>query len=177
MEKEIEAIEKNETWTLTELPPSQKSIDLKWIFKLKRDTKGEIIKYKTRIVAKGYVKEQGVDFDEILTPVTRLETVRPILALAANNGWQINHLDVKSAFLNGELSEEVYVSQPEGFKKKGEEHLVYKLNKALYGLRWAPRAWYSKLKKCFEGMSLSRYPYEQAVYTKLEGNDTLIVTV
>lgn len=161
MEREIEAVERNQTWTLTKLPEGQKRIDLKWIFKAKRDASGKIVKYKARIVAKGYVQEQGIDFDEIFAPVTRLETVRLLLALAAKNGWEIHYLDVKSAFLNGELNEVVYISQPEGFIKKGQEHLVYRLSKALYGLRQAPRAWYTKLNKCLEGMGLTRCPVEQ----------------
>lgn len=113
----------------------------------------------------------------IFAPVTRLETIRLLLALAAKNGWQVHHLDVKSAFLNGDLKEEVYVSQPEGFIKRGQEHLVYKLYKALYGLRQAPRAWYAKLSKCLESMGLTRCPYEHAVYTKKDGKETLIVAV
>lgn len=177
MKAELEAVERNRTWTLTELPPGKKTIDLKWVFKLKKDLNGEIVKHKARIVAKGYVQEYGIDFEEIFTPVTRLETVRLILALSAKNGWGVHHLDVKSAFLNGELTEEVYVSQPEGFVQPGQEHMVYKLHKALYGLRQAPRAWYSKLSKCLESMALTRCPYEHVVYTKKEEGEVLIVAV
>ncbi|KAL8133800.1 hypothetical protein AgCh_009024 [Apium graveolens] len=122
-------------------------IDLKWVFKLKKDTKGEIVNYKARIIAK------------------------------AKNGWLVHHLDVKSAFLNGELKEEVYVSQPEGFEKPRKEHLVYKLSKALYELRHAPRAWYAKLSKCLEGMGLCCCPYEHALYTKIEAGEILIVAL
>lgn len=177
MEQELEAIERNGTWSLTQLPSGKKVIDLKWVFKLKKDTKGEIIKHKARIVAKGYVQQHGVDFEDIFAPVTRLETVRLLLALSAKHGWIVHHLDVKSAFLNGDLKEEVYVSQPEGYEKPGQEHLVYKLRKALYGLRQAPRAWYAKLKKCLESMGLVRCPYEYAVYTKREAGEALIVAV
>lgn len=93
------------------------------------------MKYKAKLVVKGYVQEQGVDFDEIFAPITRLETVRLLLALFVKNNWEVHHLDVKNAFLNGEINEEVYVTQPEGFVKKGQEQMVYKLYKALYGLR------------------------------------------
>nr|GEU52681.1 ribonuclease H-like domain, reverse transcriptase, RNA-dependent DNA polymerase [Tanacetum cinerariifolium] len=103
---------------------------LKWVFKTKRDAKGKIIKYKARLVAKGYVQEQGIDFDEVFTPVARIEIVRLILALAAYHEWQVHHLDVKSAFLHGDLKEEVYVTQPEGFIQQGNSGKVYKLNKA-----------------------------------------------
>ena len=134
MKIEIEAIEKNETWSLTELPVGHKVIGLKWVFKVKKNSNMEIIKYKARLVAKGYTQEQGVDFDEVFAPVARLDTVRVILAVAANRGWQVDHLDVKSAFLNGELREEVYVAQLEGYVVQGKEKFVYKLHKALYGL-------------------------------------------
>lgn len=109
--------------------------------------------------------------------MTRLETIRLILALAAKNCWEVHHLDVKTAFLNGEIQEEVYVTQPEGFVKRGKENLVYRLLKAFYGLRQAPRAWYSKLNKCLEDFGFVRCPYEQAVYTRAMGNDVLIVAV
>nr|GEX85959.1 retrovirus-related Pol polyprotein from transposon TNT 1-94 [Tanacetum cinerariifolium] len=114
MEIELDSINKNNTWTLTTLPMNKKAIGLKWVFKTKRDAKGKIIKYKERLVAKGYVHEQGIDF-EVFAPVAQIETVRLILALAAYHGWQVHHLDVKSAFLHGDLKEEVYVTQPGGF--------------------------------------------------------------
>lgn len=137
MKDEIKAIEKNNTWALTYLPNGQKPIDLKWVFKLKRDTCGKIVKHKARLVVKGFVQRYGVDYEEVFAPVTRMETVCLLLALAARYEWQVHHLDVKSLFLNGELQEVVYVTQPRGFKKEGEEHKVYKLYKALYGLRQA----------------------------------------
>ena len=91
-------------------------------------------------MAKGYVQREGIDFEEVFAPVARMDTVRVILALAANYGWQVHHLDVKSAFLHGVLEEEVYVTQPEGYEVKGKEQYVLRLSKALYGLRQAPRA-------------------------------------
>lgn len=177
MQSEIDSIEKNRTWTLTDLPKGHKPIGLKWVYKLKNDTDGAILKDKARLVAKGYVQKYGVDFEEVFAPVTRLETVRLLLALAAKNGWKIHHLDVKSAFLNGEIQEEVYVTQPEGFVKENEEHKVYKLLKALYGLRQAPRAWYARLNKCLEDLGFTKCPYEHAVYVRREGNESLIVGV
>jgi hypothetical protein len=98
------------------------------------------VKHKARLVAKGYVQQVGIDFDEVLAPIARLDSVRLFLALVAQEGWKVHHMDVKSAFLNGDLKEVVYVVQPQAFVKKGQERKVYKLNKALYGLRQAPRA-------------------------------------
>lgn len=106
-----------------------------------------------------------------------METVRLILALTAKNEWEVHHLDVKSAFLNGELEEVVYVSQPKGFEKNGQTHNMYKLLKALYGLRQAPRAWYARLNKCLEGLGFTKCPYEHDVYTRREGNESLIIGV
>lgn len=177
MEGEINSIEKNGTWKLTELPVGKKVIDLKWVYKIKKNADGEVIKYKARLVAKGYVQEHGIDYEEVFAPVTRLETVRLLLALAAKNGWQVHHLDVKTAFLNGDISEEVYVSQPMGFVKNGQEKLVYKLFKALYGLKQAPRAWYAKLNSCLEKLGFKRCPSEQAVYTRRDCEGVLIIGV
>lgn len=159
------------------MPPGRKAVGLKWVYKIKRDANGEIIKHKSIIVAKGYVQKQEVDFEEVFAPVTRIETIRLLLALAAKNCWEVHHLDVKTAFLNGEIQEEVYVTQPEGFVKRGKEHLVYKLLKALYGLKQAPRAWYSKLNECLMNIGFVRCPYDQAVYTTKMGDDVLIVGV
>ena len=177
MKQEINSIEANDTWKLTSLPPGQKIIGLKWIYKLKKDANGKVIRYKARLVAKGYVQEHGIDFDEVYAPVTRLETVRLLLALAAKNQWEVHHLDVKTTFLNGDITEDVYVAQPEGFERRGQEHLVYKLSKALYGLRQAPRAWYAKLNACLVSLGFTRCPYEHAVYTRKNGEDSLVIAV
>jgi hypothetical protein len=118
MNKEIEAIERNETWVLTTLPEGVNSIGVKWIFKTKLNESGEIDKCKARLVAKGYAQQYGIDYTEVYAPVARLDTIRLIIALAAQEGWSIFQLDVKSAFLHGELSEEVFVQQPQGYEKK-----------------------------------------------------------
>ena len=156
MVKELEFVEKNNTWTLTELTLGQKPIGLKWVYKLKKDSEVNVVKHKARLVVKGYVQRQGVDFEEVFAPVARLDTVCLILVLVANRGWEVHHMDVKTAFLNGDLEEEVYVSQPEGFTMKNKEHLVYKLSKALYGLRQAPRAWNIRLDKSLKHLGLKR---------------------
>lgn len=109
MEEEMGSIVDNQTWELTSLPMGHLAIGLKWVFKVKRDPAGNYLKHKARLVAKGYSQRQGVDFEEVFAPVARMETVRLLLALAAHGGWQVHHMDVKSAFLNGDLAEEVYV--------------------------------------------------------------------
>lgn len=176
-EDEIKSIAKNKCWDLVDLPVGVKPIGLKWVFKLKRNPDGSINKYKARLVAKGYVQKHGVDFDEVFAPVARIETIRFILALAASNNWEIHHLDVKTAFLHGELKETVYVTQPEGFEVKGEENKVYKLKKALYGLKQAPRAWNNKLNEILKGLSFEKCSKEHSLYRRKDRNHFLIVAV
>lgn len=177
MKSELSSIERNRTWDLVNLPKGRKAIGLKWVFKLKRDPNGNILKHKARLVAKGYVQKQGIDFDEVFAPVARIETVRVLLALTGKNGWRVHHLDVKSAFLHGKLEEEVYVSQSEGFVNKAKIQMVYKLSKALYGLRQAPRAWNARLDKYLKQIRFTRCVHEYAVYTKKSRDNILIVGV
>ncbi|KAJ4716700.1 Retrovirus-related Pol polyprotein from transposon TNT 1-94 [Melia azedarach] len=142
---------------------------------LYENSKGEIERYKARLVAKGYSQRAGIDYDEVFAPVARLETVRLIISLAAQNKWKIHQMDVKSAFLNGVLEEVVYIQQPTGFEVKGQEDKVLKLRKALYGLKQAPRAWNSRIDKYFQKNGFTKCPYEHALYIKIKDEDILIV--
>ena len=121
MQQEMDAVERNRTWELADLPAGHRAITLKWVYKLKKDEAGAVIKHKARLVARGFVQQEGVDFDDAFAPVARMESVR-LLALAAQEGWRVHHMDVKSAFLNGDLKEEVYVHQPSGFVIPGKEN-------------------------------------------------------
>jgi hypothetical protein len=173
----MDSIESNNTWRLVPLPHGHRPIGLKWVYKTKRNTAGEVVKYKARLVAKGYVQQAGVDFDEVFAPVARLESVRLLIALSAQEGWSVHHMDVKSAFLNGELSEEVYVRQPPGFTVDGQEDKVLRLDKALYGLRQAPRAWNAKLDRTLAELGFRRSESEHAVYARGRGASRLLVGV
>ncbi|GJU53663.1 ribonuclease H-like domain, reverse transcriptase, RNA-dependent DNA polymerase [Tanacetum coccineum] len=155
------------------------SSDQKWIeaMKTKKDANGNIIKHKARLVAKGYIQQHGIDFEEVFAPVARMETIRLLLAIAANNKWEVHHLDVKSAFLHGDLKEEVYVTQPEGFVKRQDNGKVYRLIKALYGLRQAPRAWNIKLDNTLKSLDFKKCALEQAIYTKTSKDSTLLIGV
>nr|KYP66220.1 Retrovirus-related Pol polyprotein from transposon TNT 1-94 [Cajanus cajan] len=175
MDEEIEAIKKNDTWELVSLPKEHTAIGVKWVYKAKKDSKGEVQRYKARLVAKGYSQRAGIDYDEVFAPVARLETVRLIISLAAQNNWKIHQMDVKSAFLNGVLEEEVYIEQPQGYEVKGEEDKVLRLKKALYGLKQAPRAWNVRIDKYFKEANFIKCPYEHALYIKAQGKDILIV--
>lgn len=176
-EDEILSITKLECWTLVDLPIGVKPIGLKWVFKLKRNSDGSINKYKARLVAKGYVQQYGVDYEEVFAPVARIETIRLLISLAASHGWEIHHLDVKTAFLHGDLKETVYVTQPEGFEVRGSEGKVYKLNKVLYGLKQAPRAWNDKLNNILMELSFTRCLKEPSVYHKRVSGELLIIAV
>ena len=115
MDAEIAAIEKNGTWELINLPTGAKLVGVKWVYKTKLNEKGEVDKVKARLVVKGYVQQYGVDYREVFALVARMETVRLVIAFAAQRGWAIHQLDVKSAFLHGELVEDVFVEQPCGY--------------------------------------------------------------
>jgi hypothetical protein len=175
MEDEMSQIQKNDTWELVELPHGKSSIGVKWIYKLKYNMDGSISKHKARLVAKGYVQQEGIDYEETFSPVARLETVRTFLSIASQLKLKVYQMDVKSAFLNGYLKEEVYVEQPQGFIVEGKEDKVYRLKKALYGLKQAPRAWYSRIDKYLHDHGFVKCSSESAVYKKVIGSDFIIL--
>ncbi|CAA7027778.1 unnamed protein product [Microthlaspi erraticum] len=145
MQEELEEFQRNDVWFLVPRPSEVNVIGTKWIFKNKGDEEGHIIRNKARLVAQGYTQVEGVDFDETFAPVARLECIRFLLGTACAQGFKLYQMDVKSAFLNGYIQEEVYVEHPQGFEDAFLPHHVYKLKKALYGLKQAPRAWYERL--------------------------------
>ena len=173
MLEEMKAIEENKTWELIDPPPGCCPIDLKWVYKMKRDKRGAIVKYKARLVAHGFVQREGIDFEEAFAPVAQMKSVRLLLAMAAAKDWRVHHLDVKSAFLNGELAETVFVKQAPGFAVKGAEHKVLKLRKALYGLRQAPRVWNAKLEATLGELGFTHCATEHALYTQRRGKEEL----
>jgi hypothetical protein len=175
MEEEMASIVKNGTWELCNLPSGHPSIGLKWVYKLKKNPEGEVVRHKARLVAKGYVQHAGIDFDEVFAPVARLDSVRVLLAIATHHSWEVHHLDMKSANLNDDLTEEVYVSQPPGFVIDGMEGKVLHLNKALYGLHQAPQAWNAKLHNTLRSLGFTQSPSEHAVYVRGEASSRLLL--
>ena len=144
---------------------------------MKKNPQGDVIKHKARLVVKGYSQRKGIDYEEVYAPVVHFETIRLLIALAALKNLQIHHLDVKSTFLNEEISEVIYVRQPEGFLVKGKEGHVLRLKKALYGLKQAPRAWYFKLHSCLISLGFIKSNYEPLLYLKQSDSNTIIVGV
>jgi hypothetical protein len=129
MEQELKSVEQNRTSELVPLPDGHRPITLKWVFKLKKDELGAVIKHKVRLVAHSFVQQEGIDYDDAFTPVACMDSVYVVLVLAAQEGWQVHHMDVKSTFLNGYLKEEVYVRQPPCYAVAREEGKVYHLRK------------------------------------------------
>jgi hypothetical protein len=148
MEEELNNFKKNEVWELVPRP-KQNVIGTKWVFRNKQDEFGVVTKNKEKLVGKGYTQVEGLDFGETYAPVARLESIRILLDYATHHDFKLHQMDVKSAFLNGPLQEEVYVEQPPGFEDSRFPNHVYNLHKALYRVEQAPRAWYECLKDFF----------------------------
>ncbi|GJW03995.1 retrovirus-related pol polyprotein from transposon TNT 1-94 [Tanacetum coccineum] len=177
MQDEIHEFDRLDVWELVPPPDCAMIIALKWIYKVKLDEYGDVLKNKARLVAKGYRQEEGLDFEESFAPVARLEAIRIFLANAASKNMTVYQMDVKTAFLNGELKEEVYVSQPEGFVDPDRPHHVYRLKKALYGLKQAPRAWYDTLSKFLLAQGFSKGVVDPTLFIRKTGKHTLHVQI
>jgi hypothetical protein len=165
------------TWTLVELPKGKKALTARWIFKVKYDENGNVERYKARLVIRGYEQEKYVDYEEIFAPVLRLDSVRVLLALVAFYDLECHQMDIDTAFLNGELEEEVYMYQATGLEEPGKEHLVCKLNKALYGLKQAPRAWYKRLTNFLQEKGFTKCLVDSCIWTKKIKGETCIIGI
>jgi len=152
-------------------------LEKKWVFRNKNDENGIIIRNKARLVAQGFNQEEGIDYEETFAPVARLEAIRMLLAFACYKDFKLFQMDVKSAFLNGLISEEIYVEQPPGFESHEFPNHVFKLTKALYGLKQAPRAWYERLSGFLLEKGFTRGKIDTTLFTKTKNNDLLIVQI
>ena len=177
MQEELNQFERNNVWKLVEKPENYPVIGTKWVFRNKLDEHGIIIRNKARLVAKGYNQEEGIDYEETYAPVARLEAIRMLLAYASIMNFKLYQMDVKSAFLNGLIQEEVYVEQPPGFEISDKPNHVYKLQKALYGLKQAPRAWYERLSNFLLEKEFSRGKVDTTLFIKRKHNDILLVQI
>src|ERR1700761_9330392 len=170
--EELDSLRRREVFKLVDPPAGRKVIKNRWVFNLKSDGRK-----KARLVAKGFSQVEGIDYEEIFSPVVRFETVRLMIALAALNNWHITGLDVKTAFLYGELDEELYMEQPEGFKLKGHERKVMRLKRAIYGLKQAALAWWKALDKSMAALGLTRLLSDSGLFVNKEKTIVAIVYV
>lgn len=177
MQEEIVALEQNQTWELVSKLRDVKPISCKWVYKIKHRTDGSIERHKARLVARGFSQQYGLDYDETFSPVAKLITVRVLLALAANKSWNLWQLDVKNAFLHGELDKEIYMAQPMGFESKDHPNYVCKLRKAIYGLKQSPRAWYGKIAEFLTHNGYLVTSADSSLFIKAKGGKLAIVLV
>ncbi|CAI7797843.1 unnamed protein product [Closterium sp. NIES-54] len=175
MESELKSIEENGTWELVELPEGRKAITSKWLFKIKSDDDGKIERYKSRLVAKGYQQKEKVDYKEFFAPVVKPTTLRTLLAGATIKGWVVKQMDVTTAFLNGVLEEEIFMAQPEGFDDGSGR--VWKLKKALYRIKQAPRQWYLKMRELLEEIGFTTSSADHSLFMLGEGEQRSFMVV
>lgn len=175
MEEEMSSLHVNGTWTLEKPPHGTKLLPVKWVYKKKRGADGQVLRYKGRLVVKGFAQRKGIDYNEVFAPVAKYSTMRALLAKAAAEGLHLHQLDVKTAFLNGDLEEDIWMQQPPGFS--GGEGLACHLKKSLYGLKQAPRAWNSCLLKELEALGYRAVDADACLFVKETEKDTVWLLV
>jgi len=174
---EYKSIMKNDVWDIVSRPKGKSVVSSKWLYKIKHAADGSVEKYKARFVARGFSQKEGIDYDEIFAPVARYTTIRSVMSLASVLGWKLYQMDVKTAFLNGEVEQEVYVEQPDGFVEHSKESHVCKLKKALYGLKQAPRVWYDRIDGFLRSLGFSKSSADPNLYFKVVENQPLILVL
>ncbi|GJR94066.1 retrovirus-related pol polyprotein from transposon TNT 1-94 [Tanacetum coccineum] len=177
MQEELNQFIANDVWELVPQPKNMTIIGTKWVFRNKLDENGVVSRNKARLVAQGYNQQEGIDYDETYAPVARLESIRILLAYACALDFKLFQMDVKSAFLNGFINEEVYVAQPPGFIDFEKPDHVYKLKKALYGLKQAPKAWYDRLKAFLIKHEYKMGIVDNTLFTKKKSSNLIIVQI
>ena len=175
IDEEIQALEGNSTWNLTTLPPGKRAIGCKWIFAIKTSVNGEV-RYKARLVAKGFLQREGIDYFETFAPVIRYESVRILLAITTKEDYEIVKFDVKTAFLNGNLQEDIFMQQPKGYIKEGKNK-VYKLQRSLYGLKQSSRCWNEKFVRFLEDFNFRSTESDKCVFVGNIFNSTVYLAL
>lgn len=174
METEMRSLKDNDVWELVDLPASRKIVGSKWVYKVKTGADGSTERYKARLVAQGFTQSYGTDYDETFCPVVRQESLRVLIALSVQYGLKLHQVDVTTAFLNGNLEEEIYMKQPKGFVTEGKEHLVCKLKKSIYGLKQSPRCWNTALDSHLKEMGFTQSTSDPCIYMNAGGDVTYI---
>ncbi|KAL3821238.1 hypothetical protein ACJIZ3_007143 [Penstemon smallii] len=174
MEEEMDSFHKNKTWELVKLPEGKRAIGCKWVYAKKDSGDKSKVRFKARLVAKGYAQKEGIDYNEVFSHVVKHSSIRILLALVAQFDLELAQLDVKTAFLHGDLDEEIYMCQPEGFKAAGKERLVCKLQRSLYGLKQSPRQWYLRFYQFMKVQNFTRSNFDHCVYFRKLKDGTFI---
>ena len=169
MTAEFQSLRANQVWDLVPYTDDRRIVNSKWVFKRKLGEYGQIDRYKARLVAQGCSQREGIDYDETFSPVVRFESVRTVIAFAVSKGMKIHQMDVKTAFLNGELNEEVFMSQPQGFVEKGKESFVCCLRRSIYGLKQSPRCWNTALDSHMKSMKFVQTNGDPCLYVSSDG--------
>ncbi|KAK1697211.1 hypothetical protein QYE76_013908 [Lolium multiflorum] len=177
MEDELKSMSSNDVWDLVEVPNDAKRVGSKWIYKTKYDPKGNIERFKARLVAKGFTQREGIDYNETFSHVSSKDSFRIVMALVAHFDLELHQMDVKTAFLNGDLDEDVYMTQPEGFVVEGKEHLACRLKKSIYGLKQASRQWYLKFDKIIRTFGFTENVKDNCIYVKFKGSRFTILVL
>ncbi|KAJ9566522.1 hypothetical protein OSB04_002488 [Centaurea solstitialis] len=170
MKAEMQSMYDNQVWELTDLPQHCRAVGRKWVFKKKPDMDGNVHTFKARLVAKGFTQTHGIDYDETFSPVAMLKSIRILMAISAYFNYEIWQMDVKTAFLNGKLTEDVYMEQPEGFEDPKNPNKVCKLLKSIYGLKQASRSWNLHFDERIKEFGFTKSEFEPCVYTKFSGS-------
>ncbi|MCO5613252.1 hypothetical protein L7F22_067528 [Adiantum nelumboides] len=177
MDNEMDALVKNDTWDLVHLPSGKKAIGSKWVYKIKCKSDGSVERYKASIVAKGYAQTKGLDYDEAFSSVAKMTTVRLVIAMASMFDWKLRQMDVNNAFLNGDLEEEVYMIQPEGYEHLEFPYYVCRLKKALYGLKQAPRAWCEKITRFLKNIGFKQSTADHSLFLNHVDGEILVIVL
>ena len=170
----MDSLMHKQTWDLVKLPAGKTTLQNKWVYRLKEEDGGKQ-RYKARLVVKGFAQKKGIDFDEIFSPVVKMNSIRTILSLVAAEDLHLEYLDVKTTFLHGDLEEEIYMQQLEGYEVKGKEKLVCRLKKSLYGLKQAPRKSYLKFDNFMSEQGYTRCHSDHCVYLKRKNDGSHII--
>ncbi|GKE26016.1 putative ribonuclease H-like domain-containing protein [Tanacetum coccineum] len=176
MQEELLQFKLQEVWTLVDLPNRKRAIGTKWVFRNKKDERGTVIRNKARLVAQGYTQEEGINYDEVFAPVAKIEAISLFLAYASFKDFMVYQMDIKSTFLYGKIEEEVYVCQPLGFEDPDFLDRVYKVEKALYGLHQAPKAWYETLSIYLLDNEFQRGKIDKTLFIKRHKDDILLMS-
>ena len=177
MEDELRSMSTNKVWDLVEISDGVKLVGCKWVYKTKRDSKGKVERFKARLVAKGFTQKEGIDYNETFSPVSTKDSFRVVMALVAHFDMKLHQMDVKTAFLNGDLNETIFMAQPEGFAIKGKEHMGCKLKKSIYGLKQASRQWNLKFNEVIKKFGFKENDVDSCIYVKVKGGKLIILVL